>query len=70
VAQGVPHHLRGIGHLWQELGGHERGNFNFAQARSRQGVDPAQLVGCGHGGFDRLQAIARTHFTDQDLRAW
>jgi hypothetical protein len=69
VAQRVLHHLRGVGHLWQQLGGHKGSDLDFSQACGCQRVNPAQLVGGGHGGFDRLQAIARADFADQDFWA-
>ena len=68
VAQRVLHHLRGVGHLRQELGGDKGGHFDLSQASRCQRVNPAQLVGRGHGGLDRLQAIARANFADQNLR--
>ena len=68
VGERVLHHLHGVGHLRHEVGGHERAHLNFAQATGHQRVNPAQFVGGGHGGFDRLQAVTRAHFADQNVK--
>ena len=65
---GVAHHFGRIGHLRQQPGGHERCNLDFTHPGGIQRVDPAQFVGRGHGGFDRLQAVARADFADEDGR--
>ena len=66
VLEGVLNNFGGIGHLRQQMHGHKRSHLNFLQTRGHQGVKPPQFVGGGHGLLDRLQAVARAHFTDQD----
>ena len=42
-------------------------NRKGAQAGGMQRVDPAQLVGRGHGGLHGLQAVARTDLADENV---
>ena len=56
-----------LGYLRQQTGRHKRADLDLAQAGGHQGVDPAPLVGRGHGGRDRLQAVAGADLADEDL---
>ena len=42
-------------------------NRKGAQAGGMQRIDPAQLVGGGHGRLDGLQAVARADFADHNI---
>ena len=71
VRECMAHHLGGVGHLRQQLGRHEGADLDLAQAGGHQRVDPAHLSRGGHGGLDRLQAVAGADFADQDVgRGW
>ena len=63
----LAHHLGRIGHLRQELRRDEGSHLDLAQARRRQGPDPAVLRFRGHRALDALQPVARADFADQDL---
>ncbi|MNH25539.1 hypothetical protein D3C79_855380 [compost metagenome] len=64
VGQCVGDHLFGVGHLRQQPGRHERGNFHVAHASGIRAVDPAQLGGSRHDRLQALQAIAQADFID------
>ena len=55
--------LRGIGHLRQQLGGHEAANFDLRQAGIGQGGNPAMLHRRWHDGLDDLQPVPRANLT-------
>ncbi|MCY1365999.1 hypothetical protein D9M69_528750 [compost metagenome] len=63
----VPHHLGHVGHLRQQLRWHEGADLDLAQAGGSQRGYPAAFVDRGHGGADRLQAVARADLADQHL---
>ena len=58
----------GVGQLRQQARRHKRADLDLAQAAGHQRIKPALLVGRGHGGFDRLQAVTRADFADQNFR--
>ncbi|MNV66606.1 hypothetical protein D3C71_1593640 [compost metagenome] len=64
VSQGVGDHFTGIGHLRQQPGRHERGDFHMPHTGRVGGVYPAAFGGGRHDCLKALQAIAQADFVD------